>query len=127
MSGTAAAKAALIQAPIAALDATGNTGVMRIAITGSAQNFALPSALVGTRKFIALFCTADIQYAFGIGAAPTLVLSQASAPGTGHASAGATLPAGQWKDVPIPEKATHVGFIGSTGFLEMYNSQANVA
>lgn len=124
MADLAEVKAALIQGPIAAADATGLRGVHRIAVSGSAQSFAIPSGLLGKRGFINLYATADVQWAFGIGSAPTIVLNQASAPGTGHVGAGATLPTGQWMAFPIAEGATHVGFIGTTGFLEWFNSQA---
>jgi len=123
MGSVAEERAALIKAPVAAADATGATGVFRVAISGASQNAALPSAWV-QRGFVCLYCTADVQYAFGIGAAPTLVLNQASAVGTGHVSAGKTLPAGQDKDVPIPVGATHIAWIGSSGYIELYNSQA---
>lgn len=121
MSGLALEKAAAIQAPIAAANPAGNTGVHRIAVSGSAQSFALPAGMIG--KYITLFCTAEIQYALGLGAAPTIVLNQAAALGTGHAAAGKTLTAGQDKDVPIPKAATHIGWIGTTGFVEIYCSE----
>jgi hypothetical protein len=124
--------------PVAAADATGRTGVMRIAVTGAAQSFALPAAdsansgrqrsAVGAR-FIRIACVGvNVQWAFGIGAAPTIALNEISVSGTGDVNAGATM----FNSVPeqpiIPSGATHVGFIGdaAAGFLEWYVSDKPV-
>lgn len=128
MSGAAVEKACSLKGPIAAADPTGQTGVHRIAITGSAQSFTVPAALQG--KYITIYCTAEIQYAFRIAAAPTIVLNQASALGTGHVAAGKTLPAGQDKDVPVPKggngESVFIGWIGTAGFVEIVCSESPV-
>jgi hypothetical protein len=119
----AADKAASIQGPIAAADATGLTGVMRVAMTGSSQSVAIPTELRG--KYVDLYCTVEAQYAFGTGAAaPTIVTDQAAALGTGHASAGKTLPAGIDKSVLVPTNATFIAWKGASGFIELVCSEA---
>lgn len=123
MSGTAAEKCALIQGPIAAADATGKTGVARIALAG-ASSAALPSYMIGGRGFISLFATADIQWAFGIGSAPAIALNAAGALGTGGATIGQTLSAATREQWPVPPGATHIGWYGASGYLEIVNSQA---
>jgi len=115
-----------------AADTTGLTGVMRIAVTGAAQSFALPAATSDPQKkstmgkrFLRLVPVGvNVQLAQGAGAAPTIVLNQVSVIGTGHVGAGASFFNGvpdQWE---IDQRATHVGFIGdaATGFLEYYIS-----
>lgn len=123
MGSSAEEKCALIQGPIAAADATGQRGVYRVAISGVAQNATLPSFMTAGRGFVSLFATADIQWAFGIGSAPTIALNEASAVGTGDVNAGQTLSAATREQWPVPPGATHIGWIGTSGFLEIVNSQ----
>ena len=124
MSSTSEERAALVIAPTAMVEATGPYGVYRIATSGSAQNAALPEALVG--KWIDLYCSTNaVQFAFGEGSAPTLVYDQASAVGTGHVAAGKTLPVGVVLPQRVPDKATHLSWIGAGagGFLEFHLSE----
>lgn len=122
MSSANQEKAALVQAPIAAVDTTGQSGVYRIAITGSSQSVAIPAELRG--KWIDLFVTADVQYAFSRGvAAQTLALNTTATPSAGSASAGKTLVANMDKPTRVPRTATFLNFIGTTGFLEFCCSE----
>jgi hypothetical protein len=126
-----------VTGPIAAADTTGRTGVMRIAVSGSAQNFALPTsgAAPGKRhtlpaRWLRIAAAGvNVQWAFGVGSAPTIALNQAAAVGTGHAAAGATLFNGIPEQVLVPSEATHVGFIGESaaGYLELYVSDQPIA
>lgn len=128
-------KAAGVAGPIAAADASGMTGVYRIACTGVAQSFVLPVTLANqmnrtnwAKRFISLKAIGvNIQFAQGMGAAPTLVLNQASAVGTGHAAAGATIPSGTEVQFLVNATATHVGWISdaNAGYLEVYFAETN--
>ena len=131
-------QAARYTGPVAAADATGRTGVMRIAVTGAAQNFALPTSDVASNgkrrsavggRFIRIVAVGvNVQWAFGYGTAPTIALNEISASGTGDVNAGASL----FNSVPehplVPSEATHVGFIGdaAAGYLEWYVSDQPV-
>lgn len=116
-------KAALIQGPVAAADTSGRTGVARISISGSAQSAALPTAML-SGGFVALWCSTDIQWAFGVGSAPTIALNALGALGVGGATIGITLSAATREHWPVPRGATHIGWIGTTGYLEIVNTQA---
>src|SRR5512139_2693661 len=110
-------RACLVSGPIAVADATGATGTMRYATTASSQNVAIPAAMQGCWiKLQAV--TNQVDWAFGIGSAATIVLNQASAAGTGHASAGDTLAAGATDQVLVPKprdgKPVYISFISST-------------
>lgn len=120
-----------VTGPLAAADATGRTGVMRIAVTTSADSFVLPTtgaapgkrSTLGGRWIRILAMGANVQYAFGLGSAPSITTNEASAPGTGDANAGATLVASVPEQVMVPSEATHMGFRGdAAGFLEFYVS-----
>lgn len=128
-------QAARVTGPIAAADATARTGVMRIALSGSAQNFALPTTDKADGKkhtlsarWIRMYADGDsIQWAFGVGSAPTINRDEAAAVGTGDVNAGGTLVNGLPEHVLIPDEATHVGFISKTAspptsYLEFYVS-----
>lgn len=118
-------QAVLVGHPLAAADATGATGVYRIALTGASQNFAVPAKWLGRFVRVTVDSTADVQYAFSNGAAQTLVLDQASAPGTGHVAAGSSIFAGQVKDARVRAAVTHMNFISTAaaGFLELELSE----
>lgn len=121
-------KAARVGHPTAAADPTGFQGVYRVALTGALQSFALPSGLAGRFATLTVVGDQDLQFAFGMGVAPALVLDQLSAPGTGHAAAGKTIFANTSLDRRISRGATHLSFIakGAGGFLELECSeQAN--
>ena len=126
-------QAARITGPKAAADTTGLTGVMRYALTGANQQVTLPTNSTvkgkknnyGARFIRFLAMGANVQWAWGSGSAPTIVLNQASALGTGHVSAGATLVNGVPEQLMISSEATHIAFIGdnsTTGYLEFYLS-----
>ena len=66
------------------------------------------------KKFVRVFNrhpTAILDFAFGVGAAPTLVYGQASAFGTGHVSAGAPIAPLSYQDFIVPDGATHCAWI----------------
>lgn len=130
-------QAARVTGPIAAADATARTGVMRVAFTGSAQTATLPTtgaekgkkSTLGKRFIRIAAVGANAQWAFGVGSAPTIVLNQTAAVGTGNAGAGATLFNGLPEQLLIPSEVTHIGFIGdnsTTGYLEFYVSDQPV-
>lgn len=119
-------KAALLGHPIAAADVRGITGVYRYALTGSPQNAAIPAELRGKFTTLTVVSADDIQFAFGVGAAPTIALNQASALGTGHVQAGKTVFSRIPLDRQIPLAATHLGWCatgGSGGYLEIECSE----
>lgn len=137
MSSQDANKAARVTGPIAAADATNRTGVVRIALTGSAQTATLPTtgrdpqkkSTLGARFIRIAAVGANVQFAQGLGSAPTIVQNQAAAVGTGHASAGATLFNGVAEQFMLDSAATHLGFIGdggAAGYLEFYVSDQPV-
>lgn len=105
---------------------------MRIAVTGSAQSFALPTtganpgakSTLGRRFIRFVFVGVNGQLAQGLGSAPTIVLNQVSVIGTGHASAAPTYFNSAPDQFQLDHRATHIGFIGdaATGFLEYYVS-----
>lgn len=139
MSGKNQDQAALKSHPVAAADATGLTGVYRVAITGAAQSIVLPAAVapsaaaqVGVAsKFVSLRVvpssptgTTDIQYAFSK-AAQTLVRNQVSTTASPSAAAGATLSAGEVADGRIPATMAYLNIFGSAadGYIEYYVSE----
>lgn len=129
-------QAARVVGPIVAADATNRTGVIRVANTGSAQTATLPTSGAErgkkstlAKRFIRIAAVgANVQFGFGIGSAPTIVLNQASAVGTGHVSAGATLFSNNPEQFLIPSDATHIGWISdaAAGYLEFYVSDKAV-
>lgn len=74
--------------------------------------------------------SAKLWYAFGIGAAPTLVAGQLSAFGTGHVSAGDWIAPGAKEDVIVPPGATHLAWIldagASASLITIRCSEGNV-
>lgn len=128
MSPPAVVSAARISPPILAADATGVTGVFRVACTGSAQNVAVPAGLRGKPLFITLRAVGvDVQFGYSLtGSAITVVLNQASTWGTGNAGAGATLPDDQSDSHQLPVGATHLCWISASasGFFEGYISES---
>ena len=119
-------KAALLGHPIAAADATGITGVYRYALTGSAQSAAIPEEIRGKFCTLTVFSADDVQFAFGVAAAPVITLNQASALGTGSALAGKTLMARIPLDRMIPRAAAFLGWCstgGGGGYLEIECSE----
>ena len=119
--------AALVGHPVGIVSTTGLSGVVRVALTGSAQNVAVPSSLRG--KFVTITCASndDIQYLFSTtGAAITVVKDQASTLGTGHAQAGKTVFSRTSVDRRVPLTATHLCWISTStngGFLELECSE----
>lgn len=115
-------KAARLGHPVAVADASGLQGVHRILLTGALQSWAIPSGMVG--KFVTLTVASndDVQFAFGMGAAPALVLNQVSSLGTGSAAAGKTIFSRTSLDRRVSRGATHLSVIatgGSGGYLEI--------
>lgn len=122
-------QAALLGHPVAALDPTGFTGVYRVALTGAIQNLVLPASWAG--RFVELTVvspagTTDVQYAFSK-TSQTLVRNQASALGTGHASAGKTIFPNTSRDGRIRQGMGYLNFISSaaeaSSFLEISISE----
>jgi hypothetical protein len=123
-------QAALLGHPVAALNPTGYTGVYRIALTGSSQSVTLPTNWPG--RFVELTVvspagTTDVQYGFSSAASQTIVRNQASAVGTGHASAGKTIFPNTSKDGRIRVGMRSLNFISSAAevnsFLEICISE----
>lgn len=123
MSSSAVEKAALVSHPLAVADTSGLTNIHRIAITGVSQSVAVPAGWAGRFVRITNASTADVQYAFSRLAAATIVMNQAAAIGTGHASAGATIFAGSSRDARIQSGVLFLNFIGTSGFLEVEISE----
>lgn len=125
-------QASWLVGPTAAADATGKTGVYRYASSTSSQSVALPSAwktlrsanigAFGSGPFIRVYSdTTYTQVAFSQ-ASGTLVIDQASAFGTGHVSAGGTVPIGGYMDFMIPRDCGYITWISKAtgGFVEFY-------
>ncbi len=122
-------KANKLAFPSCALDATGITGVMRIAVTTTAGSSQLPAGMRGKFMIVkAVGC--DIQLGVSQGAAGvTVVSNQPSAPGTGHAQAGFTVSNGERLDGVVPTGKPTIplwlNYVGSAaGFLEVFCSEA---
>jgi hypothetical protein len=117
--------------PTAAADATGLTGVYRYATLTTNQSVALPAAWVtartdlgriGSGPFIRVYSgTTYTQVAF-TAAAAVLVIDQASVFGTGHVSAGGTVPTDSYVDFMIPRGCGFITWISKAtgGFVEFY-------
>ena len=102
-------------------DATGATGIQRVATTAGSVTHTIPSGMKG--KYVDLLVVgANTQYAITLGSAtaPTLVYNQAAAFGTGHAAAGKALVDSVEKPVYFPPDATSITVISSStaGFFE---------
>lgn len=108
-----------------AADATGVTGVFRVATTAGSVTHTLPADYRGV-WVRAVSIGASTQYAFTLrgATAPTLVYNQAAAIGTGHAAAGATLIDGVEQQFRVPDNAVSVTVISSStgGFFEIHVS-----
>jgi len=134
-------KAASYFGPVATTTtATGGLqGVARYATSTSSANVALPTVTYGDGRVVCTLqgkymdftnesTTNGMNFAFGVGAAPTLVYGQAATLGTGHVSAGAHLAPGQTKSVIVPPLATHIAWIAAAGTdsISFYCSEGNV-
>jgi hypothetical protein len=156
MGSNAEVKEATVYGPTACLSGTtyqpgpgvisagGVRGVFRIATSTTNVAVALPVVAVpgnnsdkSTRPLQAKFMriknedtAASLEFAFGVGAAPTLVHGQASALGTGHVAAGWRLDPLEWIDVIVPVDATHMAFIqpaaAAASTVALYCSEGNV-
>lgn len=113
--------------PKAAADSTNATGVCRYASSTSNATAAMPEAWRGKWVTFRSLGGCYTQFAYGVGSAPALVLDQASAIGTGHVSAGATVVAEGSEPFLIPSEATHLAWISSAtgGFVEFELSELN--
>jgi hypothetical protein len=102
-------------------DATGETGVMRVATTAGSVTHTVPVGMKGRYvDLLALGATTQYAITLGTNTAPTLVYNQASAFGTGHAAAGKTLVDSIEKPVYFPSDITSITVIssGTAGFFE---------
>lgn len=133
-------QAARILGPVAAADSTWKTGVVRFATTGANQAVTLPArdttqmasrkSPVNGRFLRVVALTSNVQFAFGLGAAPTLVASASgyasgALPGTQtpNAGAGMTILAGFPEQLIVPPDATHFSvFSEAAGAFEAYIS-----
>jgi len=118
-------KAASVPLPKAAADSTGKTGTQCYASSASNQSFTIPTAWRGSWITIqSCGCYTDVGH--GVGSAPTMVLNQAAAVGTGHVSAGPRIHQDSDADYLVPENATHLAFIssGTGGFVKFWLSEA---
>lgn len=125
MTAPIVAKSCAIRSPSSAADATGKTGVYRIAVTTTAGSFAIPSGWMGNFVRVQpVGCNAQVAIA-RTPAAPTLIINQASAPGTGSTAAGATVANGGFLDSIVPKNSTFFCYVcDGAGFLEFYMSEA---
>jgi hypothetical protein len=116
-------KAALLGHPVAAADASGLTGIYRIALTGSPQTMAVPAGIRGKFATLTVVSNDNAQYAFGTGTtAPALVKDQVSAFDAPSAAAGKTIFSKTSIDRIIPRNATFLSVVatGTTGgYLEI--------
>ncbi len=121
---------AAIRFPFCVADNTDGNGVQRVAVSGSAQTYALKDFQRG--KYVKFTVDASgtaltkVQVAAAT-SAQTLVINQASsaAAGTSSAAAGATVFAGGFVDGILPNAATHIAFIGDAagGYVDFYISE----
>lgn len=117
-------KSAAVRLPVCTADATGRNGVYRIAVSTTAASYAIPVAM--RNNFVRIqSVTANSQVAISTGTAgQTLVINQASALGTGHAAAGASVLAGSFIDGIMPKGATFLNVVAdAAGFIELYVSE----
>jgi len=133
MSSAAEYQAARATGPIASTSTTGLRGVARAALSGTTQSWAIPPELRG--KWVRMVANSqdDVQYAFGEGSAPGIVLTQISVLGTGHGSAGTTIFSRTSEERLVPPSATHLAFRSMTvntgtsgalgGWFELYCSE----
>jgi hypothetical protein len=124
VSAPIVSKNSSVRLPTSAADSTGKAGVYRIAVTTSANNFAIPTSWQGCfLRVQPVGCNAQVAISRAI-AAPTLVINQASAPGTGNAAAGATVANGAFLDGIVPKGSTFFCYVcDGSGFLEFYMSE----
>lgn len=106
MSSDAEERAALQSHPIIAADATGVTGVFRLAITATSQGVLVPKEMRG--RWLDLYASGAVQYGFQVGgaAAGTLTYDELAALGVGDVNAGFDIPAGGSKSGRIPSSGT---------------------
>jgi hypothetical protein len=122
----------------------GLRGVMRVATSTTNQQITLPVVSIPGNssadankvmlqgKFLRIMNESTLyrlEFAFGVGAAVTLVYGQTATMAAGHASAGWRLPPESWVDVIVPPDATHFAHIQETGAvastLAMYCSEGD--
>lgn len=122
----------------------GLRGVMRVATSTTNQQITLPVVSVPGNaaavdkvplqgKFLRIMNESTLyrlEFAFGVGAAVTLVYGQLATMAAGSAAAGFRLPPESWVDVIVPPDATHFAHIQETGAvastLAMYCSEGNI-
>jgi hypothetical protein len=148
MSGSnAEIKEASILGPVAALTTTAGyegalRGVARYATSTGSLNAALPTKTIADGrtsviplrgKFLRIANESSVDaltFAFGIGAAPTLVHGELATFATGDVNAGWRIPPDQYLDVIVPKDATHVAWIQPAGAvastIAFYCSEGNV-
>lgn len=110
-----------IRFPFAA--AAGGRGVHRVAVTGSAQTFALPEVMKG--KFLYFAVDADGTALTKVQVAAAISAQSLAVDATTGITAGVTVPAGQYIDRLLCDGSTHLCFIGdaAAGFVEFYTSE----
>lgn len=130
MGSTAEMKEASIIGPVACTEAQalalkygkGLRGQYNYATAITSSNAALPTQSMGdgsaktplVGKFVRVFNrhpTAILDFAFGIGGAPTLVYADIGAFGTGDVNAGAPIGPMSYQDFIVPDGATHCAWI----------------
>lgn len=121
MSSSAEQQEAMCPGPIAAADTTNGTGTMRVLLTGANQTAALGTLPAGRWARVCCNSLDDIQWAYGIGSAPSLTYNQTSAFGAGSAGSGETLLSKTSDQHIVPKGATHIAFRSSAtngGYFE---------
>jgi hypothetical protein len=129
-------KAALNVGVTAIADPTGRKGILYRG-AASTSNTALTLPVLSTTdplnrnvaiagRWINIYAkSTNVQYAFGVNAAPTLTYDPDVAIGTGLATAGATVPAGQVFAIIVPSDARFLSIISesATSKIEIYVSE----
>ena len=120
-------KAACKCHPSIAADASNERGVLRYAVDGNSQSFALPAMWKGCNVSVRPVGVA-IQYGTSKTAAASITTNQASAAGTGSAAAAASLADGEIGDALIGSKEDFMNWRGASaaGFVEFYKSERPV-
>lgn len=120
----AADREAAVRFPFAA--AAGGTGVMRVAVTGATQSFALLEPMKGKFIYFAVDADGTSLTKVQVAAAPSAQTIALDA--TTGITAGVTVREGTYLDRRLADGATHLCWIGdaAAGFVEFYVSEIPV-
>lgn len=132
-NGKPSKSAGAVRGVVRVATSTTNVAETLPAVTDVPGNMSNQSKVALQSKFLRLkneSAISSLEFAFGVGSAPTLVYGQAASFAAGHASAGWRLAPLEVVDVIVPPDATHLSHIQETGAtastLAMYCSEGNV-